>query len=148
MSTQTEITLETEAMTLIDEACINLPPSYFSNVPVIITFVAIIATNGANIEGMNFNTLTVNVQEQIVTDLLPIVVAKLQQHNLLKPSVLSEINALIADATSLHNVIVTAIQLYDLTVVVTKLPSFNSVEKSSLSSLSKSLPKGFPHFKL
>jgi len=138
MSTELDKEIETNVISILTEAINNRNGEFFTDTVSLITFIAIICSNAANLEQVDYKKLPLDEQVNIAMVIIPNVYHELKEANLIHPNFLHEVESLMDDIDELRNKVKTAIATYDLTAQIVGLPSFNDVSKAGITAIKAS----------
>ena len=133
MSSELDKEIEENVVSILTEVIASRNGETFKDSVTLITFVAIICTNAAKLEHVDYKKLPLDEQVNIAMIVIP------EVYNALKLA-----NLITADVDSLKEKVKASIAIYDLTAQITGLPSFNDVSKAGIGAIKKSgikLPK-------
>lgn len=142
MSTQpSEKEIEDASISIITELIEARKGEKFTDITEVITFIAVICSNAATLESVDYKKMPIGEQVDIAAELLPNVYIQLHSAGLINLGLDLEIQALLKDMIKLKLQLQTAIAMYDLTAQIMGLPSAKDAKKSGLSALTSGLKK-------
>jgi len=125
MSSDKDKNIEESAITILSQAIENQNGKSIDSMIKLITFIAIICSNAATLEHVDFKKLPLDEQVNIAIDIIPQVYSSLKFSGLIPKSFQKDADLLISNIPALKQQMNIAISLYDLTTQITGLPLFN-----------------------